>query len=317
MNTAALPPPVPLCPIPPRRLLVLRSASKRQMEVSGIDSNGREFSSASEMWREEIGGTGTEAAGSDQTKLRDWYSKGISYWQGVEASVEGVLGGYGCVNDTDVKESEAFLKMLLPLRFGKEKRHLVALDCGAGIGRVSKNLLLRHFNEVDLVEPVSHFLETARENLSPSNIMQEDDTNKATNFYCVPLQDFTPEPGRYDVIWVQWCIGHLPDEDFISFFNRAKAGLKTNGFFILKENTTRGGGFVLDKDDQSITRSDTYFRELFERCGLYVHSARDQKELPKELFPVKMYCLVTEKPRKGVNTARKRKHGNRPAIIKS
>jgi hypothetical protein len=36
------------------------------------------------------------------------------------------------------------------------------------------------------------------------------------------LQDFTPEEGRYDVIWIQWCIGQLPDDDFISFFNRAK-----------------------------------------------------------------------------------------------
>jgi protein N-terminal methyltransferase len=47
--------------------------------------------------------------------------------KGVEASVEGVLGGYGCVNDTDVKGSDAFLRTLLPLRFGEEKRHLVAL----------------------------------------------------------------------------------------------------------------------------------------------------------------------------------------------
>lgn len=42
--------------------------------------------------------------------------------------------------------------------------------------------------QVDLVEPVSHFLEAARENLSSSNIMQEEEMHKATNFYCVPLQ---------------------------------------------------------------------------------------------------------------------------------
>jgi hypothetical protein len=41
-------------------------------------------------------------------------------------------------------------------------------------------------------------------------------------FISLVLQDFTPEEGRYDVIWVQWCIGQLPDDDFISFFNRAK-----------------------------------------------------------------------------------------------
>ncbi|RVX00582.1 Alpha N-terminal protein methyltransferase 1 [Vitis vinifera] len=36
------------------------------------------------------------------------------------------------------------------------------------------------------------------------------------------MVDFTPETGRYDVIWIQWCIGQLADDDFISFFKRAK-----------------------------------------------------------------------------------------------
>ena len=52
------------------------------------------------------------------------------------------------------------------------------------------------------------------------------DMHKATNFYCVPLQDFTPEVGRYGVTWIQWCIGQLADDDFILFFKRAKTGLK-------------------------------------------------------------------------------------------
>lgn len=33
------------------------------------------------------------------------------------------------------------------------RRRLVALDCGAGVGRVTEQLLLQHFAEVDLVEP--------------------------------------------------------------------------------------------------------------------------------------------------------------------
>lgn len=33
------------------------------------------------------------------------------------------------------------------------KRRLVALDCGAGVGRVTEQLLLHHCQEVDLVEP--------------------------------------------------------------------------------------------------------------------------------------------------------------------
>lgn len=37
-----------------------------------------------------------------------------------------------------------------------------ALDCGAGIGRVSKRLLLPIFSEVDLVELNSDFLDQAK-----------------------------------------------------------------------------------------------------------------------------------------------------------
>jgi hypothetical protein len=41
--------------------------------------------------------------------------------------------------------------------------------------------------QVDLVEPVSHFLEAARENLAGCmDVGQE--THKAANFYCIPLQ---------------------------------------------------------------------------------------------------------------------------------
>jgi hypothetical protein len=41
--------------------------------------------------------------------------------------------------------------------------------------------------QVDLVEPVSHFLEAARENLTGC-MDQGEDSHKAANFYCVPLQ---------------------------------------------------------------------------------------------------------------------------------
>ncbi|KAF3785850.1 Alpha N-terminal protein methyltransferase 1 [Nymphaea thermarum] len=98
------------------------------MDVCGADSDGREFKSAREMWSEEIGE-------DDPAKKKDWYSKGVSYWeilatfvsQGIEASVDGVLGGYGHVNECDVKGSESFLGEILFNR-SPGKRHLVALE---------------------------------------------------------------------------------------------------------------------------------------------------------------------------------------------
>lgn len=59
--------------------------------------------------------------------------------QGVEASVDGVLGGYGHVNEADIKCSEPFLKALLAERFSgaNKDRHLVAL------GTLSLSLVIR------------------------------------------------------------------------------------------------------------------------------------------------------------------------------
>ncbi|RID45094.1 hypothetical protein BRARA_I01847 [Brassica rapa] len=302
-TTSALPPSLR------HRRRELRSVLTRSldpMEVSGVDSEGKEFNSAQEMWREAIGEEG------DETKKTQWYRDGVSYWEGVEASVDGVLGGYGHVNAADITGSEVFLKTLIQERLvnGGTNQHLVALDCGSGIGRITKNLLIRYFNEVDLLEPVAQFLDAARENLASIG----SETHKATNFFCVPLQEFTPAPQRYDVIWVQWCIGHLTDDDFVSFFNRAKGCLKPGGFFVVKENLAKKG-FVLDKEDRSITRSNPYFKELFRRCGLHLYQTKDQKGLPQELFAVKMYALTVDIPPK-VHKTRSKTRGNRPQIIK-
>ncbi|RVW99776.1 Alpha N-terminal protein methyltransferase 1 [Vitis vinifera] len=137
----------------------------------------------------------------DPHKKTEGYCKGVGYWECVEASVDRVLGGYGHVNDVDVKGNEAFLKTLF---------------------------YERYCNEVDLVKPTSHFLEVAHETLASRKLMSSD-MHKATNFYYVSLQDFTPEVGRYDVTWIQRCIRQLADDDFISFFKRAKVGLKLRG----------------------------------------------------------------------------------------
>ncbi|XWS11485.1 hypothetical protein CRYUN_Cryun37aG0002400 [Craigia yunnanensis] len=53
--------------------------------------------------------------------------------------------------------------------------------------------------------------------------------------------EFTLDDERYNVIWIQWCVGHLIDDDLVSFFKRAKVGLKLGGFFVLKENIARNG----------------------------------------------------------------------------
>ena len=98
------------------------------------------------------------------------------------------------------------------------------------------------FVSVDVVEQSARLIGKAKEVL------------KSGSFYCTGLQEWTPEEGKYDVIWIQWVVGHLTDADLISFLKRCKAGLKPNGVICVKENAVSATAFVVDNEDSSITR---------------------------------------------------------------
>lgn len=44
----------------------------------------------------------------------------------------------------------------------KKPNRTRALDCGAGIGRITKHLLLKYFETVDLIDQNPDFIETAK-----------------------------------------------------------------------------------------------------------------------------------------------------------
>ena len=97
----------------------------------------------------------------------EYYNKAADYWQNVTPTIDGMLGGFAKISHTDIDGSNKFLKFLLrggagDTGPGTER----ALDCGAGIGRITKHLLTKHFQTVDLVEQDKHFLEKAREYLA-------------------------------------------------------------------------------------------------------------------------------------------------------
>jgi protein N-terminal methyltransferase len=164
------------------------------------------------------------------------------------------------------------------------------LDVGAGVGRVTKSVLLPLFDDVVLVEPVEKFLKTAYEEClqyqaSSENlpILQQwkgmSDNTKSVTFIQGGLQNFDPLEiekdticvGRvgyqgnkdtvYDVIWCQWCLGHVSNKDLIKFFERAKAALRSpsEGLIVVKENLCRNhegslARTVFDDADSSLTR---------------------------------------------------------------
>ncbi|SCV05170.1 LANO_0H01596g1_1 [Lachancea nothofagi CBS 11611] len=217
------------------------------------------------------------------------YDDAVEYWTSIPATVDGVLGGYGdgtTVPVMDVLGSNHFLRKLKSRMVVADNCQKVGCDIGAGIGRVTRDMLHKHCDVVDLVEPVKPFVEQMRVELAP--LAKE---GRLGQIFDIGMQEWTPDEGRYWLIWCQWCVGHLPDDELVRFFERCKKGLQPNGTIVVKENNTQVAEDDFDSTDSSVTRSDESFKKLFERAGLKLIAADRQKGLPKELYPVRMYAL--------------------------
>jgi protein N-terminal methyltransferase len=90
----------------------------------------------------------------------------VEYWDRQETSIDGVLGGYGGVHGKDMETSSRIVDRYIDtIGQGRGNEVLRALDCGAGIGRVAKHLLMPRVGQVDLIEPSKAPLDKAREDL--------------------------------------------------------------------------------------------------------------------------------------------------------
>lgn len=207
------------------------------------------------MWAEQL----KDARAQDMTESVDeseraptWYASAHAYWEderNCPVSDNGVLGGFAHVSPADIQGSEAFFTRVSKLR--PAWRRDVAVDCGAGIGRVSKFLLLPHFEHVDLVEQSPRLLQSVPQYVGRAN----SDVARVRSLFCMGLQDFEPEPASYDLVWIQWVSSHLTDADFVRFLQRCKHALRPHGWIGVKENTLlHGEPYELDKEDSSITR---------------------------------------------------------------
>lgn len=100
-----------------------------------------------EMWKVEL--EKQEPSKPVFNKVGDrqtWFKKGNDYWTSAEASNNGVLGGFGILSEPDIKYSLGFLIEMFKT-YPLIPRNTV-LDCGAGIGRITKELLTKIFKTV-------------------------------------------------------------------------------------------------------------------------------------------------------------------------
>uniref|UniRef100_A0AAV2KU15 Uncharacterized protein n=1 Tax=Knipowitschia caucasica TaxID=637954 RepID=A0AAV2KU15_KNICA len=141
---------------------------------------------------------------------KQFYHRAHTFYEDVEPSEEGMLGDFVEISEVDLEQSRRFLSHLIgPGKAGTSR----ALDCGAGIGRVSKGVLFPVFEVVELADMMEHFLLHAHEEYLG------DYADRVETYFCYSLQDFTPTKDKYDVIWMQWVafVGHMTDRDLANF----------------------------------------------------------------------------------------------------
>ena len=150
---------------------------------------------------------------------------------------------------------------------------------------MSKGLLFPlGFTLCDLVEPSQRLLSHA-----PDYIGQE--YASKCRYFCTGLQDFTPQPNKYNIIFIQWVIGYLTDDDLVVFLKRCALGLRKGGVIVIKDNTCTDVAFVPDRDDASVTRSLPYILAIVHIAGLEVILEEYQDDFPDNIFPVPMLAL--------------------------
>lgn len=245
---------------------------QQQQVINGTDTDGAEFDTVEQMWNDRL-------KGDLNDPKKGWYGKAIQYWAKVPPTMDGVLGGLSNVHASDIKESKKFIESVSSVQRTR------ALDCGAGIGRLTKTLLIpMGFEKVDLMEPLPHMVEQAK---------KEVPAEKAGEFMQCSMQEAKLAPNTYDLILIQWAAIYLTDDDFVKFLQNCSQALRPGGIVFFKENCTgdNRNDFVVDNDDSSLTRSDSHYKMIFEQAGMVLVKEEYQKSWPKELFPVKMYGL--------------------------
>ena len=214
-------------------------------------------------------------------------SESLKYWNSISTTVDGMLGGYPEISRTDLKGSAIFFAKLrreqpsqsanIPLQRG--------VDCGAGIGRITAGLLTALCEVVDVVEPVEKFAQEVKDQKMVGS-------GSVGRVYVTGLEDWVPE-AQYDLIWNQWCLGHLTDKQLVTYLEKCKKAVTIDGWIIVKENmgTNIHGEDVFDQQDSSVTRTDQKYRQLFKEADMRLIKTELQRGFPKGLYPVRLYAL--------------------------
>lgn len=243
-------------------------------DVKGIDDQGHFYSSLAELHRVQ------------EENRTIWYAANSQWW---ESGYGGTTDDEAMIGDCD-GESDALIGLIF-LDKVLIKRPLTkintALDCGAGVGRITKFILSKRCTGIiTLLESNAHWSERSRAYLG---------RKRAANCHFIngsilDINNLVPS-NSIDLIWFQWCLQYLTDADVIQALSAAKNCLTRHGLIIVKENkptvqttgSSRLDRFQMDTPTGTdgrydITRPNAHHEYLFAAAGLAILEWEDGVE---------------------------------------
>jgi protein N-terminal methyltransferase len=237
--------------------------------------------------------TQAELAQHQELHRDGWYATNNDWWRhdggggyGGNTDEEAMIGDGG--GEADGLEGLAFLdRLILKSESSAQNRKKLkfsrAIDAGAGVGRVTKHILLKRYDTVNLVEADAGWSKRSKTYLGRKRAAR-------CTFTCSRIEELVhdnDESSRIDLVWLQWTLQYLTDSDAVrTLQNLATSLILTTGILIVKENrpygTARPDRFQMDTPGGSgrydITRSDDHHRLLFQRAGLTVNHVEEGVE---------------------------------------
>ncbi|KAI9690474.1 MAG: hypothetical protein M1822_009437 [Bathelium mastoideum] len=215
----------------------------------------------------------------------------VEYWSSQTADLNGMLGGYPQLSRIDLQGSANFLAKLRTHSSAHSRTEPLGrvVDCGAGIGRVTLGFLCKVAQIIDIVEPVEKFTKEIREGDDFDGLRRR---GQLGDVYTQGLESWMPDH-NYDLIWNQWCLSQLTDDQVVEYLRRIQSFIDEDGWIVVKENITTHslGKDVYDGTDSSVTRTDEKLRALFTQASLKIVGTELQRGFPKSLYSVRMYAL--------------------------
>ncbi|CAL6097375.1 S-adenosylmethionine-dependent_methyltransferase [Hexamita inflata] len=216
---------------------------------------------------------------SDILKVLDapTFSKHVAeFYSTNQPTIDSMLGGLSYVHIPETRSSVQFLKDLKSQKLFKYK---TVLDIGGGIGRVSSHVLKQMFDNVDMLEQSELFINESKVNFAKNHIR---------NRFCCSIQNMnTLDLGKYDLIWIQWVVGHISDLEFVELLKNCK---QKSEYIVVKDNYSKQG-FWFDEKDGNILRGLEIFEDIFKAAGLSIVKQNDPETWPKDLMPIRIWLL--------------------------